>query len=231
MIRFAVPEIPLVDIELENIDAVRGDGTDEEVMPLKGRVAVGGPHGFKIAAEWVREDPELGKFIDRNSGRHEFYFVYLSVSFGGLGRPRLKSAKVELELAAIPATPEPFALSLEPLDAGQETQVDGRLRILPEVILPGDFGVSLGSYERGRAYARKERFVRGLGLDGPRPGWEFTRTKAEEIAGTHRLAMVVQTEKGAAISVTGRVTAQVAGNIRWRFRRELPHPLRFATAV
>ena len=231
MIELEFQEPQLEDLTLVNIDTVRGATSDTGVAPLTGRVAVGGPHGFKISAARVAADQELRKFIDQNSSRHEYYFVHMAVSFSTLGHPRLKSAKVELALTSVPAMPEPCTLSLDPLAAGHQVKVDNKVRILPAVKIADQVELSLGDYERGTAYERSEHFVRGLGLDGSRPGWEFTRTTVAELEGTYRLAMVVQAEYGAALSVTGRVTAQVRGNIPWRFGRELPTPLDFATTV
>jgi hypothetical protein len=231
VIEFDFSESPLEDLTLVSIDPVRGVIPGTEVAPLTGRVAAGGPHGFKITAARVAADPDLRKFIDRSSGRYEYYLIHMAVSFSSLIRPRLKSAKVELALASIPVAPEPVTLSLDPLVAGQQVKVDNRVRIVPSVKVQEHVELSLGDYERGIAYERSEQFVRGLGLDGPRPGWEFTRTAAAEIEGAHRLAMVIQAQYGAALVITGRVTAQVRGNIPWRYGRELPNPLEFASTV
>jgi hypothetical protein len=179
----------------------------------------------------VAADPELAGFIEDSSGRHEFYVVHLAVSFSAFGRPRLRSAKVELNLASVPDVPEPFALSLDPLAAGHAAKVDKKLRILPSVKVPGQVELGLGDYEQSASYERTDRFVRGVGLDGARPGWEFTRTQTAELDGAHRLVMIVQAGCGAAVSVTGRVTARVAGNIGWRFGGALPNPLHFAAVV
>jgi hypothetical protein len=225
------PDPQLEDLTLVNTDVSRGTIAATEVAPLTGRVAVGGPHGFKISAERVAADPELRKFIDENSGCYEYYFVHLAVSFSALGRPRLRSAKVELALASVPAVPEPFALSLDPLAAGLQTKIDSRLRILPAMKVQDQVELSIGSYERGASYERSHRFVRGLGLDGSRPGWEFSRIPAAELEGAHRLAVIVQAAYSASLSVTGRMTAQVRGNIPWHFGRELPNPLEFAELV
>lgn len=237
MINLEFPEPPLEDLVLVSIDTVRGETSEngvnpeEEVAPLTGRVAVGGPHGFKISAERVAADAELARFIAQDTGRCEYYFIHLAVSFSALGYPRLRSAKVEVTLVAAPSTPEPFALSLDPLAVGHPMKVGKKVRILPAVKIADQVELSLGDYEHDTAYERSQHFVRGLGLDGPTPGWEFARTPTAELEGAHRLAMIVQAGHGAAISVTGRVTAQVRGNIPWRFCRELPHPLNFAAMV
>lgn len=237
MISLEFPEPLLEDLALVSVDTVRGETSgsgvnpEEKVAPLTGRVAVGGPHGFKISPERVAADAELARFIAQDAGRFEYYFIHLAVSFSALGYPRLRSAKVELTLAAAPSTPEPFALSLDPLAAGQPVKIDKKVRILPAVKVADQIELSLGDYEQAATYERSQHFVRGLGLDGPAPGWEFARTPTAELEGAHRLAMIVQAGHGAAISITGRVTARVRGNIPWRFCRELPHPLNFAAVV
>jgi len=230
MIEFELPEPQFEDLTLVNIDAVRGNGP-AGAEPLKGRVAVGGPHGFKITAAEAAADPELSKFIDKNAGHYEYYFVHLAISFSALGSPKLRSAEVKLTLTSVPDTPEPFALSLDPLADGYQLKVDSKARILPSLKVAEQVELSLGDYERGVSYDRSERSVRGLGLDGPNPGWEFTRTPAGELEGSHRLTMVVQAGYGAAVSVSGIVRAKAEGNFPWRFARDLPRPWTFDRVV
>ena len=114
---------------------------------------------------------------------------------------------------------------------GYRLKVDSKARILPSVKVAEQVELSLGDYERGVSYDRSERSVRGLGLDGPNPGWEFTRTAAGELEGSHRLSMVVQAGYGAAVSVSGIVRAKAKGNFPWRFARDLPSPLTFDRVV
>ena len=230
MIAFELPEPRFEELTLLNADPVRGQAS-ESAEALGGRVAVGGPHGFKLAADQVAADPELGRFLDRAAGRHEYYLVHLGVSFPPAGAPRLQSAEVRLRLTSVPGTPEPFALALYPLAAGYQVKVGSKLRVLPSVKVADQVELSLGDYERDASYERSEHFLTGLGLDGPNPGWAFTRTNAGEIAGSYRLTMVIQAGYGSAVAVGGTVTARVRGNIPWRFERELPRPLNFEAVV
>ncbi len=232
MIELELPEPQFEELTLVNVDSLRGKGPGElEVTPLEGRVAVGGPHGFKITAERVAADPALTKFIDGSADRYDYYFVHMAVSFSVLQSPRIRTAGVQLTLTSVPGTPEPFALSIDPLSEDYTVKVEGKTRIVPSVKVLDQVELSLGDYEKAVSYDRTERVVRGVGLDGPQPGWEFTSTAAQELEGSYRLTMVVQAGYGTTLTVHGLVTATVRGNIPWRFARQLPNPLSFARAV
>jgi hypothetical protein len=232
VIEFELPEPQFEDLTLVNVDVVRGKGPVEtEAEPLAGRVGVDGPHGFKLSAERVAADHELSKFVDQQSDRHEYYLVHLAVSFKAVGSPQLKSAEVRLSLSSVPDTPPPFALSMEPLKDGDTVSVQRTVRFGPELKLLDQVDASLGEISNVSSWKRSELAVRGLGIDGPEPAWEFTRTASQKLDGAHRLTLVVQAARGAAVSVSGVVTARARGNIPWHFERELPNPLNFATVV
>ena len=200
-------------------------------MPaLKGRVSVGGPHGFKITAAKVAADPDLADFVDENAD-HEYYFLYLAVSFTGAPSPKLESATLKLTLTGVPAAPAPFALSMKPLTAGDPVSVKRTAALGPKLSLLDTVDVELGSVGTEKSFQRTELAVRGTGLASAEPGWEFTKTTARNIEGSCMLTMVVQAAAGAKVSVTGQVTARADGGFVRRFGRELPQPLDFSAAI
>jgi hypothetical protein len=213
-------------------DARPGPETTPVAPPLKGRVRVGGPHGFKITMDRVAGDEGLGRFIDQNSGQSEFYFVYLSISFSTNDGPLLEAAQVNLALTGGSEPPTPFALSMQPDADGIPKTVGRTVTIGPKLTLPVVGAVEAGSFSDQRSYQQMSLFVRGLGLDGSTPGWEFTRVDGKRLEGNCRLELIVQARHGTALSVSGMVTAQVrVGLLPFRFRAELPVPLTFATAI
>jgi hypothetical protein len=213
-------------------DVMPGPVTEPVAPPLKGRVRVGGPHGFKITTDRVAGDEGLGRFIDQNFGRSEFYFVHLSISFATHDGPLLEAAQVNLALTGGPEPPTPFALSMRPDADGTAETVGRTVTIGPKLTLPVVGAVEAGSFSDQRSYQKASLFVRGLGLDGSTPGWEFTRTDGKRLEGSCRLELIVQTGHGTTLSVSGMVTAQARiGFLPFRFRTELPLPLTFATRI
>lgn len=225
--------LPEVDQQgLRTGDALPGAVIGPVVPPLKGRVRVGGPHGFKITMDRVAGDEGLGRFIDQNCGQSEFYFVYLSISFATHDGPVLEAAHVSLVLTSEPEPPAPFALSMRPDAEGTAETVGRTVTIGPKLTLPVIGTVEAGSFSGQRSYQQTSLFVRGLGLDGSTPGWEFTRTDGKRLEGYCRLELIVQAGHGTALSVSGLVTAQArVGTFPFRFRTELPAPLTFATMI
>lgn len=233
MIELELPEPQFEELTLVNIDAQRGKGDpgDEALQPLRGRVLVDGPRGFKITAESLTADPDISRFVGADSATCEFYFVHLVVSFRALGSPRVKSAEVRLSLASVPGAPAPFALDMKPLRGGDRVSLRRTARFGPRLKLLDAVDVEAGHVEVEKSFERTELVVRGLGLDGASPAWEFTRTDASKLEGACRLELVVQAARGSAVSVSGVVTARAGGNIPWRYRSGLPRPLDFAAIL
>ena len=230
MIEYELPEPRFEELTLVNVDAVRGKGPgDSEVAPLKGRVLVDGPHGRKLTSEELAADREIRRFVD--TALYEYYLVHLAVGFREHGSPKLKAAQVKLTLTSIPDMPAPFALDMKPLKEGDQVSVERTVRLGPKLKLLDAVDAEVGSVEAAKSFQRTELAVRGLGLDGPAPGWEFTRTASQKLDGSCRLELVVQAGRGAAVSVTGVVTAQAGGNIGWRYRGGLPGPLDFTAVI
>ena len=213
-------------------DTLPGPAVEPVAPPLKGRVRVGGPHGFKITMDRVAGDEGLTRFIDQSPGQSEFYFVYLSISFATHDGPLLEAAQVNLALTGVPDPPAPFALSMRPDADGTPQTVMRTSTIGPKLTLPGGGAVEAGSFTDQRSYQQTSLFVRGLGPYGPDPAWEFTRAVGKRLEGSCRLELIVQAGHGTALSVSGTVTAQARiGPYPFRFRTELPVPLTFTAAI
>jgi hypothetical protein len=232
----AVIELDLLEPEFEdltlfNVDGVRGDEDGvPEIEPLKGRVSAGGPHGFRLTSERLAADRELSQFLDENAD-YEYYFVFLAVSFKALGSPKLGSAEVKLSLTANPEGASPFALSMKPLTDGDQVSVKRTASLGPNLKLLDAVDVSVGSIEREQSFTRTDLVVRGEGLASAYPKWVFTRTAARKLEGSCMLTMVVRANHGAAVSVSGVVTARTTGNLIWHFARDLPNPLELAAVL
>jgi hypothetical protein len=221
------------DLELVNTDGYRsrGKNTDTLFEPLKGRVKVGGPHGFRITQDRVANDEGLRKLIADKPDHFDFYKVHLGVSFVTHNGPRLESAQVKLFLTAVPQTAAPFALSITPAAAGTTVKVKRGVNADLKMQAPSAGEAGLGVNE-AKEFDEVKLFVRGFGLDGDTPGWEFTRTTGQRLEGSCRLELIVQVRRGAKVTVIGAATAQAtSGNLLGHFRADLPHPLTFTAQI
>lgn len=230
MIEFELPEPDYQDLALADLVTFRSKGPAAPAPPLGGRVSVGGPHGFKITAAKVAADPDIAAFVDENAD-HEYYFLYLAMSFTAASSPPLESAAVQLTLTGVPDTPAPFALSMKPLADGDPVSIRRTATLGPKLSLLDTVDVELGSVGTEKSFQRTELAVRGTGLASAAPGWEFTRTTSRNLEGSCMLTMVVQAAAAAKVTVTGQVTARAGGGIVRRFGRDLPQPLDFSAAI
>jgi hypothetical protein len=214
------------DLTLVNVDGHRGVTRGGTVAPLAGRVQVGGPHGSAITEARVAADEGLRRLIAEGSDVG-YYHVWLGVTFVTHTGPRLDSAQLRLLLAAVPAAPAPFALSVRPAADGVAQKIGRKVTVGSKLTLPS-VGEADVDVETSRDYERTRLFVRGLGLGGSTPGWEFTRAPGKLLEGTCLLELIVQAGQHARLSVSGTVTAQTAGALPFHFRGELPSPLAFS---
>jgi hypothetical protein len=227
MIEFDVGDEPeYEDLVLLSEEKYRGEGDEAAFEPLKGRVAVGGPRGFEITEARVVGDEGLRRVIEEGSREVAYYYVCLGITFITHDSPRLESAQVKLAIAADPAVPVPTALSIRPFAEGTAQKIERTVKVAPKLTLPGVGDTEIGDFEATREYEQTKLFVRGLGLEGSTPGWEFTRVAGRRLEGTCRLEVIVQARRGATVTVAGSVRAQATwSRLRWRYRGELPHPL------
>jgi hypothetical protein len=227
VIELDLGELPdFADLPLVTAGAYRGVTKAGPLEPLAGRVQVGGPHGFAITKARVAGDEGLGRFIGKDPGV-AYYYVWLGITFVTHAGPRLDAAQLKLALTAAPADPAPFALSVRPAAEGVAQKVARKVTLGSELALPGAVKADV-DVETSRDYERTRLFVRGLGLGGSTPGWEFTRAPGKLLEGSCLLEVVVQATPGARITVGGTVTAQTAGGLPFRARTELPSPLTFS---
>ena len=235
MIEFDLGGEPeLEDLVFASEDGYRGQGVDEGPAPdpLKGRIRVSPPHGFKITEARVAGDEGLRRFIEEGSDRVDYYFVFLSISFVTADGPRLESAQLKLALATVPDTPTPFALSIRPDAEGTQMKVERSVTIGPKLSLPVVGDTELGDIGTKHEYEQTRLFVRALSPYGSTPGWEFTRAPGKRLEGSCLLELIVQAGRGAKLSVSGVAKAQTTvGNLPWHFRADLPGLLSFAADI
>jgi hypothetical protein len=216
-------ELEFADLVLVSEEGYRGSGDEAAFEPLKGRVKVGGPRGFEISEARAAEDEGLRRFIEKGNHRVAYYKVYLGITFVTHDGPRLEAAQVKLTLTA---DPMPVALDIRPSAEGTTQTIERGVKVAPKLTLPVVGDAEVGELEAKQKYEETNLFVRGLGLEGSTPGWEFTRVRGRRLEGTCRLEVVVQAERDAAVTVAGAVRAQARlGGLRWRYRGELPNPL------
>lgn len=214
------------DLVLFSDEGHRGQDDGAALEPLRGYVRVNGPRGFGISRKNAAADAELRRVIGPGNARLAYYRVVLGVDFPACGGPRLLSAQVKLALSAVPDVPVPVALQLTPFNEGNTQKATRTLKVAPKANLPVVGAAELGDFEATNEYERTRLYVRAIGIEGSTPGWEFTRVPGFRLEGTRRLEVIVQAQRGAALTVSGTVTAQAAhGNLGVRYRRDLPHPL------
>ena len=227
MIELDLGEVPeFTGLPLAVLNGYPDSAKAGPLEPLAGRVQVGGPHGFAITRARVAGDEGLGRFIGKDPGV-AYYYVWLGITFVTHAGPRLDAAQLRLALAAGPGARAPFALSVRPAAEGVAQKVGRKVTLGSELALPGAVKADV-DVEASRDYERTKLFVRGLGLGGSTPGWEFTRAPGKLLEGSCLLEVVVQAQLGTRITVGGTVTAQTTGGLPFRARTELPSPLTFS---
>jgi hypothetical protein len=215
-------ELEFQDIDLLSEETYRGEGDEAAAEPLRGRVRVGGPRGFEIPESMVAEDERLRRIIKRGDRRAVYYRVYLGIDFITHDGPRLEAAQVKLTLTADPA---PVTLDVQPSAEGTAEKIERTVKVAPKLPTPvGD--AEVGEFGAKVEYETTTLFVKGLGLEGSTPGWEFTRVRGRRLEGSCRLELIVQARRGAPVTVAGSVRAQaMMGRLLWRYRGELPGKL------
>jgi hypothetical protein len=207
-------------------------GTSRPSEPLSGLIKIDGPRGWRLTADQVlAADPGLASYMGPSTDRNEYFFVYLAASFTAVGSRRLESARLKITLTAVPDIPAPFALSMKPLTDGDPVSVVHTAFLGPKFKLLDVAEAEIGHIEMTESFARTDLVVRGL-PNGSQPSWEFTRTATRKLSGACTLQMVVQAGLGAALNVTGEMTARATlGSAIWHFGAELPRPLTFAAVL
>lgn len=201
-----------------------------ERPPLAGRVAFGGPLAVPVTSDYVTDDPVLRVFVEREAAHSVYHLVHMSVSFAGEpATPRLDSVVIELTMSST-GGPEPVAWSMAPLRITDPVQIERGFRLGPNLKLQ-DLEVGVGEFEWKASSSRSEIFLQAHRELRADPAWEFRRTAAMALYGSHRLIMVVRSARDEATSVTGTIRAATKGNLLRRYRRDLPDPLSLAAVL
>ena len=234
MIELPLPVLREHELTLEPEAAGRAAGGDVAtgaVPALAGRIALGGPYAVPVTEEYVADDAGLRAFVERESATSVYHVVHLSVSFAPRpAAPHLNRVSVELALSSTSTTFEPVAWSMAPLRVTSTVHVERGVQLGPQLKLE-HAQVSVGEVSRSTSRDRAEVFLQALRELRPDPAWEFTRTQAMSLSGSHRLILVVRAARDGATSVSGTVQAVTKGTLLRRFERELPDPLTLATVL
>lgn len=235
MIDLAPPHLVQYELVLDPADPVRGEGRPTEPggdpRPLAGRVFLGGPLVHRLTPQFLAADVELSRYVEEQSHQYSYFLVHLSLSFTPVPEhPRLTSAAVELRLSSTVNAPEPIALSMSPHRVTDTTQVQKVWRLGPQLSLVG-VDASIGEVGKTVDFTEQEIFLQALRPLRSDPAWEFRRTRASELVGSHHLALVIRTARDAATGLSCIVTAGAKTPLLRRFRKELPNPVRLETVL
>ncbi|MGX2995875.1 hypothetical protein JNUCC64_16580 [Streptomyces sp. JNUCC 64] len=232
MIELTDPRLVETDLVLTPADLLRDDAPDGAPdAPLAGRVRLGGPHALRLTPDELAADPDLARYAADQAALYDHYLVRLSLTFATEPRrPRLEFAHVALTLSSTAWAPPPVAHSMDPLRITDPVQVQRVRRIGPQLSLLGA-DASLGEVGRTVAFTSNQPLVQALDPGGSTPAWEFRRTEATELTGSHPLSLVVRCGAGAATELSCTVTAGVKAPLLRRYHRRLPDPLRLETVL
>jgi hypothetical protein len=191
MIKVKLKEIPLFDITLEPKNRVTRGSTNEKPPLLKGWVSIGGPISIPLNTEWVSHDKDLCHFLEVEENNFSFYLIHLACSFHTVKEEPFINAWLGVNLVRTDNNkqPQPIAWSMRPsrlvkvVKISRTIKVGGKLKLLKP------------SVEKKQEYEKQEIFLEALNELGSNPIWEFTKTKTEEIRGSHRLTLVVRIPK------------------------------------
>ncbi len=231
MITVPLPVLREQELTLESEEPTRGErGNGSSILPLAGRITLGGPYAVPVTPDYVADDPDLRTFVKTEAAHRVYHVVHMSVSFAAEpARPRLYRTAIELRLSGA-TTPAPVAWSMSPLRVTDSVQVERSFRLGPELKLH-DADMSVGEVEQKASWQRTEVFLQAQRVLQSDPAWEFTRTKTMSLYGSYRLIMVVRAGRDETTSIGGTVRAATRGNLLRRYRRELPDPLLLAAEL
>ncbi|NKZ01648.1 hypothetical protein [Nocardiopsis alborubida] len=192
---------------------------------MTGRVFLGGPISVPVTPDYVAEAPDLRAFVEREAEHSAYHLVHLSVSFRSApGLPRLYTSSVELRLSSPSKVRAPVAWSMSPLRVSDVSQTERTFSLGPELKFQ-DVEMTVGGYEASTSRTRAVPFLLGVRELREDPGWEFTRTRTMSLDGSHRLVLVVRSDRTAPTGVTVTVRASTRGNLLRRYKSALPKPL------
>jgi hypothetical protein len=221
MIEIAVPPLRERELTLEPVTETRGDHEAARLPPLTRRIALGGPLAVPVTPDYVAGYPDLRTFVEQEAGHSTYRLVHLSVSFAAEpAAPRLEAVTLEFRLTAAREAPQPVAWSMAPLRLTDVAHVERSFRLGPHLKLE-DVEVSAVEYEKVTSRQQVEVFLQAQRELRSDPAWEFRRTRALDLYGSHRLVMVVRAGREQATGISGTVHAVTKGNLLRRYRQQV----------
>jgi hypothetical protein len=199
MTTFDLPDPELVSVRLDPAQRVTL-GAGAAVEPERKRISLGQP--VCLAADLDHVDEEARPFL-LGHANSTFTLLALTVSFVHDEDSPFQSAWVDVALRrqAPPDMAMPVARSMVPLSDSDPVNVtrkatfNGSLKLTAPV-LGLDVGPSVGQ-ESDRTYTRRAVRIEADGEGQSTPRWTFSRTEVSAIRGTHRLTLIVVTDRGA----------------------------------
>lgn len=194
----------LVEEEL-GLSGVR-HGTGEVALPLRdpSHISIGEPLALPL------EDVP-GAIAERYPDA-EFWQVGLACSFQAAAGCRFTSARLGVELSTVDGG-EAVAVDMFPMLIEEERTVTVTSSTVGAGVSfgfdPVTADLTLPSRERLTEMVRYSGRVVAFGLGGDRPAWSFQRTEQREIAGSHRLYLLVRKPRGATVQARFTLTARV----------------------
>lgn len=226
-------EVAPVQLETEPVvlypdeRVVRGNvETPPNDEPLTGRASLGRPLVLPLVPERVSDDDNLAAFIQAEAGIARYALVYLACSFSPDEGERIARAwvEVDLEREGTEMNEPPIAWSMEPMRSSTALSVTRSLSIKVPV-----YFVEVGA-EVGSTSSSEQLFCEALGLQQPRPSWEFSDSVAQRLTGSHRLHLIVRaplTPSTGAVSLRARVQRRHIGVFSYTATAESGAPVEF----
>lgn len=174
------------------------------------RVSIGRSDAVRLTPGHVGVTPELAAFLGSESVRHIFFLVSLTCSFRPADAPIVEAVLgVSLRRSDTQPQPLPIAWSLEPLKAatrvkyGRTTSLTAKATFLPQAL-----GFD-AEREGGVEWEKEEWFVVAAGEGEPDAEWHFRATRAADLVGVQRLALVARVPAGTAATGLVGLSAKV----------------------
>jgi hypothetical protein len=190
--------------------ATRSGRTDDDARsPLRGRLLVAGPVHARIEAGDVADDPELQRFIERESDRYSFHALRLACTFRPQDGEPFTECWVGIDLRRSDGSPgePPRAWSMQPKRLDRVTQLSTKFTYSAQLKLSA---VSLGvGGERDTSSDRETTYLQAYGELDPAPWWELYRVEGAELRGMQELRLVVRTPAGVPVDGGASIEAKV----------------------
>jgi hypothetical protein len=208
-----LPEAATVDALLEpDLDELitRSGGADDEVRsPLRGRLLVAGPVHARIEVQDVADDPELQRFIERESDRYAFHALRLACTFRPEDGEPFTECWVEIDLRRSDGSADtpPIAWSMQPQRLSRVTQLSNKFTYSAQLKLSA-VGLGFGG-ERDESSDRETTYLQAYGAYGATPWWELYRIKGAELRGMQELRLVVRAPADGQVDGKASIEAKV----------------------